>query len=272
MSAADAPIGVFDSGVGGLSVLAAIRALLPAERLIYVADSAFVPYGGRPETLIRERALLLSGFLAEQGAKAVVVACNTATAAAVQLLRECFAIPIVAMEPALKPAVAATRSGVVGVLATSGTLGSRRFAELAERYGRNVQVVTQPCAGLVEQVERGDLDGPQTRALVTRYLEPLVSAGADTLILGCTHYPFLRPVIQELAGESVTLIETGQAVAAQVRRVLEARELLRSGGNGDEAFWSSGSVAAAQPVVEALWSRPVRVRPLPQTGAPAPLY
>src|SRR5688500_1303128 len=164
-----APIGVFDSGVGGLSVLHDIRAVLPNEDLIYVADSGHVPYGSKSQEYIQERSIALTQFLIEQGAKTIVVACNTATAAAATRLRSVFSLPIVAMEPAVKPAAAATRSGVIGVLATVGTIKSAQLAALLERFGRGIEVVTQPCPGLVEQVEAGDLDGPETRALVERF-------------------------------------------------------------------------------------------------------
>lgn len=194
MAALHAPVvGVFDSGVGGISVLRHIRDSLPSEDLVYCADSLHTPYGGKSPEQIRQRSLALTAFLLEQGAKAIVLACNTATAAAVAALRERYALPIIGMEPAVKPAVAATRSGVVGVLATVGTLKSAQFAALLENYGKGVQVVTQACHGLVECVERGDLDAPATRALVRRYVEPLLAQGADTIVLGCTHYPFRPP-------------------------------------------------------------------------------
>ena len=181
-------IGVFDSGVGGLSVLKHIRAQLPRLPLLYVADSGHVPYGDKTPDYIRERSLALAEFLVREGAATVVIACNTATAAAAATLRERFAIPIVAMEPAVKPAVTATRSGVVGVLATVGTLESARFAALLEQYAGDVEIVTQACPGLVEQVEAGELATAATRELVARYTKPLLARGADTLVLGCTHY------------------------------------------------------------------------------------
>src|SRR5512139_2723934 len=198
-------IGVFDSGVGGLSVLHHIRAVLPDARLIYVADSGHVPYGDKPASYIEQRSLTITQFLVEQGAEAIVIACNTAT------LRARYTLPILAMEPAVKPAVAASRSGVVGVLATVGTLESARFAALLEQYAGDVEIVTQACPGLVEKVEAGELDTPKTRALVERYARPLIVRGADTLVLGCTHYPFLKPLIADVAGAGVTLIDTGEA-------------------------------------------------------------
>jgi len=264
-----APIGVFDSGLGGLSVLREIRRLLPHEDLLYVSDSAHVPYGDKTEAHIRERSLLLARFLQAQGAKALVVACNTATAAAItQLRQELPELPVVGMEPALKPAVAATRSGVVGVLATVGTLASARFAALLARYAGDVEVVTQPCPGLVEQIERGDLDGPHTRELVQRYTQPLLARGADTLILGCTHYPFVRRLIEEIVGPEVRLIHTGPAVARQVERVLRERDLLAPPLRlGRELFWTSGVPAALQPSISALWGQPLVLQPLPAAAA-----
>jgi glutamate racemase len=267
-ASAQAPIGVFDSGLGGLSVLREIRQLLPHEDLLYVADSAHVPYGDKPESHIRARSLALAQFLYGQGAKAIVVACNTATAAAVSLLREELPVPVIGMEPALKPAVAATRSGVVGVLATVGTLASARFAALLARYAGDVEVITQPCPGLVEQVELGDLDGPLTQALVRRYTVPLLARGADTLILGCTHYPFLHQVIAEIAGPHVSLIHTGPAVARQVQRVLTSNSLLCLEGRiGQEQFWTSGERFLLQTAVNRLWHQPVSIETLPEASA-----
>lgn len=249
-----APIGIFDSGVGGLSVLRHIRAELPHEALLYVADSAHAPYGGKTPQLIQARSLALAEFLLEQGAKALVVACNTATAAAIGMLRERFDLPVIGMEPAVKPAVAATRSGVVGVLATTGTLKSAQFAALLENYGRNVRVVTQGCPGLVECVERGELEAPRTRALLAGYIQPLLDAGADTLVLGCTHYPFLRPLIEELTEGGVALIDTGAAVARQVRRRVEEAALATSSGSpGNVFFWTSGDLVQSREVIGALW-------------------
>ncbi len=249
-----APVGVFDSGVGGLSVLREIRALLPSESLMYVADSGHIPYGEKSQEFIRERSLAITRFLLEQGAKALVLACNTATVAAVADLRERYPqLPIVGMEPAVKPAAAATRSGVVGVLATTGTLKSAKFAALLDRFANDVRVVTQPCPGLVERIEAGELDGEATRALLWSYVQPLLAEGCDTLILGCTHYPFLRPLLVGMVPESVRLVDTGAAVARQLQRLLEARDLLACGPVQPCRFWSSGEPSAMQNVLPKLW-------------------
>ena len=261
---AEAAIGVFDSGVGGVSVLRELRACMPGEHLLYAADSGHVPYGSKSESYIQDRSLRISRWLLDQGAKAVVVACNTATAAAATTLRAVFDVPVIAMEPAVKPAVAATRSGVVGVLATVGTARSERLTTLIQRFGRGVQILTQPCPGLVERVEAGDVAGPVTRALLECYVHPLLERGADTLVLGCTHYPFLRPLLADIAGTDVALIDTGAAVARRTHDLLAERELLREAHRGSEQFWTSGDVVLAERVIgDYLWGRPVVVEPLP---------
>jgi glutamate racemase len=257
-----AAIGVFDSGVGGLSVLKHIRALLPRHRLLYVADSGHVPYGDKTADYIRERSLSLTRFLLHQGAAAIVIACNTATAAAAAPLRARFTIPIIGMEPAVKPAVAATRSGVVGVLATVGTLESAKFAALLDQYAGDVEIVTQACPGLVEQVEAGELDTPATRALIARYTQPLLERGADTFVLGCTHYPFLKPAIAAAVGPDVALIDTGEAVARQVVRRLPGELNATEQAGPDERFWTSGEIRAARRSVALLWGSRAAVEPL----------
>ena len=264
-------IGVFDSGVGGLSVLHHIRLTLPDARLIYVADSAHVPYGEKPASYIEQRSRTLTRFLSSQGAQAIVIACNTATAAAAASLRAQFSLPIIGMEPAVKPAVAVSKSGVVGVLATTGTLESARFAALLERYGEEVEIVTQSCPGLVEQVEQGDLNGPRTRELVARYTAPLLARGADTLILGCTHYPFLAPLIHVVVGADIALIDTGAAVAKQVQRRIRLELPARISPLRPESveatnttrFFTSGDAAQASRIVSVLWGESVTVQSVP---------
>ncbi|MBJ9976703.1 glutamate racemase [Pseudomonas sp. S75] len=248
-----APIGVMDSGVGGLSVLAEVRRLLPAESLLYLADAGHVPYGEKSADYIRERCRRIAAFFQAQGAKAMVLACNTATAAAVADLRARYPQwPIVGMEPAVKPAAAATRSGVVGVLATTGTLQSARFAALLDRFAGDVRVVTQPCPGLVELIEQGDLTSPALRQLLQGYVQPLLEAGCDTLILGCTHYPFLRPLLAEQVPEQVAIIDTGAAVARQLQRLLQAGDLLASGPARQAVFYSSADPGRLQAVLPGL--------------------
>lgn len=256
-----APVGVFDSGVGGLSVLREIRRLLPAEPLFYLADSGHVPYGEKSPDYIRQRCRAIAAFLLEQGAKALVLACNTATAAAVADLRERYPrIPVVGMEPAVKPAAAVTRSGVVGVLATTGTLQSARFAALLDRFASNVKVVTQPCPGLVELIEQGRLDAPETRLLLQRYTAPLLAAGCDTLILGCTHYPFVAPLLRQLLPAPMNLIDTGAAVARHLQHLLQAEGLLAQGlGPGPVRFWNTGDTQLMASVMPLLWGEAANV-------------
>lgn len=263
MNAAD-PIGVFDSGVGGLSVLHEIRRELPGEDLLYVADSGHAPYGDKSTQLIEARVIAIVEFLVSQRAKAIVVACNTATGVAIQLLRSRFPVPIIAMEPAVKPAAAHTQSGVIGVLATSRTIASDNFAKLHERFGADVKILMQACPGLVEQVEAGDLSGDKTRALIEQYVEPLLEQGADTIVLGCTHYPFLAPLIQEIAGQTVTVIDPSSAIAREVRRRLATASLLSVGSRaGTERFWSSAAPDTAQTIISQLWQVEVKVTSLP---------
>jgi glutamate racemase len=261
----DRPIGVFDSGVGGVSVLREIRRELPAEDLIYLADSAYTPYGDRPADVIIERSIATITLLEREGVKAVVVACNTATGVAVDTLRARFSLPIVAIEPAVKPAVAQTRSGVVGVLATTQTLASERFSKLVDTHAGGVRVMTQPSPGLVEVVEAGELSTAATRSLVERYVGPLLDQGADTIVLGCTHYPFLGPVIRDIAGPDVTVIDPAVAVARELRRRLQSDGLLAPDTRiGSERFWTTGPPAQSQTVIAQLWGTPVEV-----TSAPA---
>lgn len=251
-------IAFFDSGLGGLSVVCEARALLPKHDLAYFADSAFCPYGPRPVAFVRERSLAIGRWLVMQGASVLVVACNTASSAALELLRAELPIPVVGMEPGLKPAVAATRSGCVGVLATANTLRGERMRGLIERYAGDVRVVTQPCPGWVEQVEAGDLASAQTFALVDQFVTPLIERGADTIVLGCTHYPFLRPLITRVAGPEVTIIDTGPAVARQVARVATENGILPS--HGTLTAWTSGKPAVVSPILVRLLGEPIAVR------------
>ena len=254
MVPSDRPIGVFDSGVGGLSVLRALRQELPHEHFLYVGDSGCAPYGDRSPDFVTERALTITNFLARKGAKAIVVACNTATAVSVEPLRARFRLPIVAIEPAVKPAASRTRSRVVGVLATTSTLSSPNIARLLASYGSDVEFVIQPCPGLADQVEKGELASDHTRALVKRYVQPVVHKGADVVVLGCTHYPFLRPLIEEIAGTGVEVIDPATAVARELRRRLEAAGLTReNGAPGIERFWTTGAVEVVEPIVRQLW-------------------
>lgn len=243
-------IGLFDSGLGGLSVARAVRSLLPRHDLIYLADTAHCPYGPLPVERVRERSLACAGWLIARGARVVVVACNTATSAAVETLRAALPVPIVGMEPGVKPAVATTRSGRVAVLATSGTLRGDRFARLVERFAGGVEVRTVACPGMVELVEAGELAGPRAEAVVAGYVAPLVAEGVDTLVLGCTHFPPLRPLIAA-AAPGATIVDTGPAVAAQAARMAEAVGV--GPGAGGMRCATTGDPAAVAPALARVW-------------------
>jgi glutamate racemase len=263
------PIGVFDSGVGGLSVLRAIRNTLPAEQLLYVADSAYAPYGDRSDEYIEQRSTDIVQFLIERRAKAIVVACNTATGVSIDMLRTRFDVPFVGIEPAVKPAASTTRTGRIAVLATSATLQSAKFTRLAAQFGQGVEIFGQPCPGLVEQVEAGEPATGATRALIEKYVLPLLAEGVDTLVLGCTHYPFLEPAIREIAGPAVMIVDPAQAVARELRRVLAAKSLLAPDDQqGADTFFTSGSPDAVRRVISELLGRPTPVMPLPEQPAP----
>jgi glutamate racemase len=251
MDARNAPIGVFDSGIGGLSVLRHIRSCLPREDLLYFADAGYAPYGGRSEDEIVARSLGIAQFLLQRGAKALVVACNTATAAAIKALRERYpALPIVGVEPGLKPAAALTKSGVVGVLATRSTLASAKFERLREQLAAatSVTFVPRACIGLADQIEKGELHSAATAVMLRGFLEPLIEQGADTLVLGCTHYPFVQPLIEEivarLSTRPVEIVDTGEPVARQLARLLVERGLLRDGDSGAVSAFTTGSETA----------------------------
>lgn len=238
---------------------------LPAENLMYVADAAYMPYGSLQPDLIQARSHLIADFFIRQGAKAMVVACNTATAVAVEELRHSFQIPIIGMEPAVKPATHATKAGVIGVLATSGTLASEKFSKLVKRFGSSAEVIFQPGSGLVEQVEAGDFKSDRTRELLKQHLEPLMQRGVDTLVLGCTHYPFLIPLIREITGDQVVILDTGDAIASELKRQLGVAGLVAPGGTkGSVTFYSSGDVEAGRVMISRLWGRGVTVEHFPE--------
>lgn len=251
MPGAAAPIGVFDSGVGGLSVLRHIQAQLPDEDLMYIADAGFAPYGNKSEQVVAERSLAVARFLIEHGAKAIVVACNTATVAAIKLLRAHFPdMPIVGVEPGLKPAAAASRNGTIGVLATEVTLAGEKFLLLREQISNASQArfLLQGCPGLVEQIELGEFDSAATDAMLQKFIVPLLERGADTLVLGCTHYPFVRASIERIVAQAtereVVLVDTGDAVARQLARLLAAAGSLNP-GDGQHAQLQAFTTASA---------------------------
>jgi glutamate racemase len=223
------PIGVFDSGVGGLSVLRAIRIQLPKESILYFADQTHVPYGSRPVEEVQEFSKGITRFLLDHGAKIIVVACNTASAAALRSLRQTFPeVLFVGMEPAVKPAAEHTRTGVVGVLATPATFQGSLYASVVERFATNVTLLQDTCPGLVQQIEHGDLTGQITRIILESVLHPMIEKGIDTIVLGCTHYPFVIPLIQNIVGPNIRVIDPAPAVARQVARLLDSTGKQRS--------------------------------------------
>lgn len=249
--APEALIGIFDSGIGGLSVLRHVHALLPDEELLYFADSGFAPYGEKPEAVIVERALAIAAFLLRFKVKAIVVACNTATAAAIAALRARYPqLQVVGVEPGLKPAAALTRTGTVGVLATEGTLASDKFQKLQQQVAETsgARFLLQACNGLADQIEKGETHSRDTALLVQRYVAPLVAQQADTLVLGCTHYPFVEQLIRNTAGKDVTLVDTGEPVARQLQRLLAQAGLLhpQAGRAGALSAYTTGSRSALQ--------------------------
>lgn len=223
----DAPIGIYDSGLGGLTVWREVRRALPGESLLYLGDGKNCPYGSRPREEVCALADAAVGSLVAEGCKLIVVACNTATAAAIDFLRAKYSpLPIVGMEPAVKPACLATRSGVVGVLATERSLDGELFRRTAERYGRGVEVVAAPGRGFVELVESDREQTPEAEACVRAAVGEMLARGADQIVLGCTHYPFLLPVLERVvAGRGVTIVDPSPAVARRVVQLLDAGRL-----------------------------------------------
>ena len=220
------PIGVFDSGVGGLSVVRELISRLPHESIMYIADQANVPYGDRNLIEVRDISEKIVRFLIQSGAKTIVVACNTASAAALYYLRETFPeTPFVGMEPAVKPAAQQTQSGTVGVLATPATFQGTLYESVVNRFASGVNVIQQTCPGLVEQIEIGQINSDETHALLSAALKPLIEKNIDTLVLGCTHFPFVIPVIKQITGKDVTVIDPSPAIARQTERILEAHRL-----------------------------------------------
>jgi glutamate racemase len=271
MKSANQAIGVFDSGVGGLSVLRHLRKEYPQENLVYFADQAHVPYGSQNIADIQKYSEEITRFLLDRGAKVIVVACNTASAAALNYLRESFPnVPIVGMEPAVKPAALITKTGKVGVLATPATFASPRYSSLMIRFAEEIMVFEDPCVGLVDLIEQGRLEAVETAGLLRDVLQPMLQDGVDTLVLGCTHYPLVLPLINEVVAAnsnnaSVTIIDPAPAVARQVDRVLTQSEfgappsqsglvrLFTSADTGTLGHLAEHALGEKIPVTEILW-------------------
>jgi glutamate racemase len=252
------PIAVFDSGLGGLTVLRALRERLPQEDFFYFADTRFLPYGDRPEVFLRERGVLIAEALVRRGAKALVIACNTATAAAAEAIRAAVDLPIVALEPGVKPAVSLTNSGVVGVLATTRTLESERFQRLVGNHANGYRVLAQACPGLAEAIEAQGPDSAEVSALLDTFVAPLAAASADVVVLGCTHYPWVAEAIARRMPAGTVLLDTGEPVARQLERLLAAGNIL-GGGQGRLTVATSGAPASVAATVNRLFGQKLKI-------------
>ena len=249
------PIGVFDSGVGGLTVLREMTRLMPNEDMIYFGDEANAPYGAHTHSEVREIALGVARQLTEMGVKAITVACNTATAVAADTLRREFSLPMIGIEPAVKPAAKLSPSGRFGVLGTTRTITSERYHSLLVRFTQGTHVMSVAAPGLMECVERGEFDTPKTKALLKKYLTPMLDAGIDTLVLACTHYPFLEKAIYEVAARPLTIIEPSRAVADVLATRLKENNLLNEGSESVPVhFWIKGAKRFT-PALKTLWPK-----------------
>lgn len=256
------PIGIFDSGVGGLSVLQHVHQLLPHEHILYIADSGYAPYGCQDNSFIEQRSRVITEHLIAQGAKAIVIACNTATASIIESFRQQYGIPFIGIEPGIKPAIAMTKNGHIGIMATTGTLSSTRYSELRQRFGDSVNVHNQACPGLADQVEAGLLDDPDTMQLLKKYLSILEKKQVDTIVLGCTHYSFLITQIKKIMGPSIQLVDTSYAIAEQLKRVLEQENSKNKAVSGSINYYTTGSIDNTKSTINSLLGYDVTVNPL----------
>ncbi|WP_299801058.1 glutamate racemase [uncultured Maribacter sp.] len=247
----DRQIGIFDSGIGGTSIWGEIQELMPNEDCIYLADSRNAPYGEKSEERILELSIKNTEYLLSQGCKIIVVACNTATTNAIDYLRANYTVPFIGIEPALKPAAINTKSKIVGVLATKGTLSSSLFHSTSKNHAAGITVLEQRGTGLVEMIENGNLQSDELYQLLEGYIKPMLEKGMDYLVLGCTHYPYLIPLLKKMLPENVTIIDSGQAVARQTKTVLEKNELLTNSTNvGIHQFYTNGDVKVLASILE----------------------
>lgn len=258
------PIGIFDSGVGGLSVLREIRSLMPSENIIYFGDQGHVPYGPRSMEQIQNFSEGITNFLLKHDAKIIVVACNTASAAALKYLRETFSdVQFVGMEPAVKPAAEKTQTKKVGVLATPATFQGALYASVVERFATDVEIFQNTCNGLVSQIEAGKLDSEKTKKILEDALLPMLEKNIDTVVLGCTHYPFVIPLIEKIIGDNVRVIDPAPSVAKQAERLLEAKGLRNSSNeNRQVIFFTSGDIKSTENVISKLIKEKVDIKPV----------
>jgi glutamate racemase len=253
------PLAIFDSGVGGLSVAREIRRALPAEDLLYFADTAYCPYGDRPDPEVRQRALTVGRYLADAGAKLIVVACNTATGAALDDLRAAVRVPVVGLEPAVKIGARVTKVGRVGVMATTSTVRSERLARLVRSHASGIEVLNVPCPGLADVVEEGHLEDATLERRLEELTRPLRDRGVDAVVLGCTHYAFVAPALARVLGPGVELVDSAPAIARRVEHLLREAGMLVISGPGSMRALTTGEAGKVGPVVERLWGGPVGV-------------
>ncbi len=263
LNSSSCPIGVFDSGVGGLSILQEIRQQLPHEDLIYVGDILHAPYGSKSLEFIFERAILICDFLIAKQVKAIVVACNTATVSVVKLLRARYTLPIIGVEPAVKPAALNSLTGQVGVLATQRTLDSTSFLQLMQQFEHKAKFHTKAASGLVEKIEQAQLHGEATLSMLKDFIEPMLVKNIDALVLGCTHYPFIKPLLNRFLPDTVTVYDTATPVAKELQRRLALAELLCvAKSSGNTQFYTSGNLGNAQLIMSQLLQQPLNVKSL----------
>jgi glutamate racemase len=234
------PIGIFDSGIGGLSILREINSILPNEDLLYIGDTAYLPYGTKSKKIITERANQICEYLISKKCKSIVVACNTATSAAIHELRINFSAPIIGIEPAIKPATQNTKSRIIGILATQATLEGDKLSILKQKFGQDITILHQSCLGLVEEIELGNQQSQDLENLIKIYVRPLIEQGADTLVLGCSHYPLVRALIQKYAGDDVTILDPSLSVAYELQRQLAIKKILRESNSGTTTCSQTG--------------------------------
>jgi glutamate racemase len=256
------PIGVFDSGVGGLSIIKVIQQYLPNEDIIYIADQAFAPYGGQTEETITQRSQYLVNSLIEKNCKAIVIACNTATAVSIAHLRATASIPIIGIEPGIKPAAIRSKTGVIGILATPQTLKSTAFLDLKERFTESVNIELQACPRFVELIEKGVFHGDEVKSAVSDYVAPLLEKGVDQIVLGCTHYSFLTNEISRLSQSKAAIIDTAHAVVVELERVLEKRWLLSASVKQNTLYFTSGKPCESSKVMSQLLGVHIKVSAL----------
>jgi glutamate racemase len=258
------PIGIFDSGVGGLSITQCIEQQLPHENLLYVADTLHAPYGEKSTEFIQQRVHEVAQWFIERNAKAIVVACNTATVNAIDQLRKNISIPLIGVEPAIKPATSISKNKKIAILVTKATAENKRFLALVAQYSHNSDVTIQPCPGLVELIEQDKKNSPECTLMLLSYLQPLLAKGVDTIVLGCTHYPLVKNLINKICGDSVVVMETALPVTEQLKRQLALHQLINPLNNiGKTTFYSSKHCLKQQALFSHILQRPLRLSMYP---------